>query len=116
MRRDRRGRTIAAARRRPEAGDVSTQGRTLVFIPAWNEERSLPDVVAEARGLPGVDVLVIDDGSTDGTAAAARAGGADVVSFEENRGLREGIAEGYRQGGGGGRGFLGGGGRRAPHT
>src|SRR3954463_9348416 len=97
MRRDRRGRTIAAARRRPDAGDVSTQGRTLVFIPAWNEERSLPDVVAEARGLPGVDVLVIDDGSTDGTAAAARAGGADVVSFEENRGLREGIAEGYRQ-------------------
>src|SRR3954451_18749091 len=97
MRRDRRGRTIAAARRRPDAGDVSTQGRTLVFIPAWNEERSLPGVIAEARELPGGDVLVIDDGSTDGTAAAARAGGADVVSFEENRGLREGIAEGYRQ-------------------
>jgi glycosyltransferase involved in cell wall biosynthesis len=98
MRRDRRGRTIAAARRRPDAGDrlVSTQARTLVFIPAWNEERSLPGVLAEARELPGVDVLVIDDGSTDGTAAAARAGGADV-SFEENRGLREGIAEGYRQ-------------------
>jgi len=73
------------------------QGRTLVFIPAWNEERSLPAVLAEARELPGVDVLVIDDGSTDGTAAAARAAGADVVSFEVNRGLREGIAEGYRQ-------------------
>jgi glycosyltransferase involved in cell wall biosynthesis len=71
---------------------------TVVFIPAWNEERSLPGVLADARSsLPDIDVLVIDDGSTDGTAAAARAGGADVVSFEHNRGLREGIAEGYRQ-------------------
>ena len=71
---------------------------TVVFIPAWNEEASLPGVLAEAReSLPGVDLLVIDDGSTDGTAEAARAGGADVVSFGVNRGLRAGIAEGYRQ-------------------
>jgi len=71
---------------------------TLVFIPAWNEERSLPGVLAEARAdLPGADLLVVDDGSTDGTATAAREGGADVVSFGENRGLRAGIAEGYRQ-------------------
>ena len=73
-------------------------GDTLVFIPAWNEESSLPGVLAEAySAIPGVDLLVIDDGSTDGTAAVARAAGADVVSFDENRGLREGIAEGYRQ-------------------
>jgi glycosyltransferase involved in cell wall biosynthesis len=71
---------------------------TVVFIPAWNEERSLPGVLADARGaLPEADLLVIDDGSTDGTAAVARAAGADVVSFGQNRGLREGIAEGYRQ-------------------
>jgi glycosyltransferase involved in cell wall biosynthesis len=71
---------------------------TVVFIPAWNEERSLPGVLTEARAsLPDADLLVINDGSTDGTAAAARAGGAEVVTFEENRGLREGIAEGYRQ-------------------
>ena len=71
---------------------------TLVFIPAWNEESSLPGVLAEARAaLPDTDLLVVDDGSTDGTADAARAGGAEVVSFAENRGLREGIAEGYRQ-------------------
>ena len=44
-----------------------------------------------------MDLLVVDDGSTDGTAEAARAGGAEVVSFSENRGLRDGIAEGYRQ-------------------
>jgi len=71
---------------------------TIVFIPAWNEESSLPGVLAEARSsLPDADLLVVDDGSTDGTAEAAREGGAEVVSFGENRGLREGIAEGYRQ-------------------
>jgi glycosyltransferase involved in cell wall biosynthesis len=71
---------------------------TLVFIPAWNEEGALPGVLADAHGaLRGVDLLVIDDGSTDGTARVAREGGADVVSFEENRGLRAGIAEGYSQ-------------------
>ena len=71
---------------------------TIVFIPAWNEEGSLPGVLAEARSsLPDADLLVVDDGSTDGTADAAREGGAEVVSFGENRGLRAGIAEGYRQ-------------------
>jgi glycosyltransferase involved in cell wall biosynthesis len=70
---------------------------TLVFIPAWNEEGSLPGVLDEARrDLPGVDVLVIDDGSKDATAEVAREAGALVTSFPENRGLRSGIAEGYR--------------------
>jgi glycosyltransferase involved in cell wall biosynthesis len=69
---------------------------TLVFIPAWNEEESLPAVLDELRaGLPQADVLVVDDGSTDGTAAVARAHGAEVESFGENRGLQEGIAAGY---------------------
>jgi glycosyltransferase involved in cell wall biosynthesis len=70
--------------------------RTLVFIPAWNEEDNLPAVLDElAEGLPDADVVVIDDGSTDDTAALARARGAEVVSFGENRGLRVGIAAGY---------------------
>ena len=69
---------------------------TLVFIPAWNEEKNLPAVLDELHaGLPECDVLVVDDGSTDGTAAVARAHGADVLSFDANRGLREGIAAGY---------------------
>jgi hypothetical protein len=70
---------------------------TIVFIPALNEEDNLPAVLDELRdGLPGVDVLVVDDGSTDGTADVARAHGAEVLSFGENRGLREGVAAGYR--------------------
>ena len=69
---------------------------TLVFIPAWNEEENLPAVLAElAAQLPETDVLVVDDGSTDGTADIARGKGADVLSFGENRGLRAGIAAGY---------------------
>ena len=71
---------------------------TIVFIPAWNEEASLPAVLEDAaEHLPDADVLVIDDGSTDGTAQVAREHGADVLSFGANRGLRAGIAEGYRQ-------------------
>jgi len=69
---------------------------TLVFIPAWNEEQNLPAVLDELRQeLPGADVLVVDDGSTDNTAAVAREHGAEVLSFGENRGLRAGIAAGY---------------------
>jgi glycosyltransferase involved in cell wall biosynthesis len=69
---------------------------TLVFIPAWNEEENLPTVLDELHaGLPHAHVLVVDDGSTDGTAAIAKAHGAEVLSFGENRGLQEGIAAGY---------------------
>jgi glycosyltransferase involved in cell wall biosynthesis len=71
---------------------------TVVFIPAWNEEESLPAVLAELHSeLPEADVLVIDDGSTDRTADVAREAGAVVVSFGVNRGLRAGIAAGYRE-------------------
>jgi glycosyltransferase involved in cell wall biosynthesis len=69
---------------------------TLVFIPAWNEAQNLPAVLEELQvELPDVDVLVVDDGSTDGTADAARARGAEVLSFGENRGLQSAIAAGY---------------------
>jgi glycosyltransferase involved in cell wall biosynthesis len=69
---------------------------TLVFLPAWNEEESLPAVLDELHGgLPAAELLVVDDGSTDGTAELAREGGAEVISFGSNRGLPAGIAAGY---------------------
>jgi glycosyltransferase involved in cell wall biosynthesis len=68
----------------------------VVFIPAWNEEQNLPAVLDElACELPDADVLVIDDGSVDATAAVGREHGAEVLTFPENRGLRAGIAAGY---------------------
>ena len=71
---------------------------TVVFIPAWNEELSLPVVLAELRaGLPDADVLVVDDGSTDGTAAVGTRPRCDRSLVRPNRGLRAGIAAGYRE-------------------
>jgi glycosyltransferase involved in cell wall biosynthesis len=70
---------------------------TLVFIPAWNEDQSLPAVLSDVRReLPTVDLLVVDDGSTDRTAQVASEGGAEVLSLGSNRGLPIGIAAGYR--------------------
>ena len=75
---------------------MSQQHDTVVFLPAWNEEENLPAVLDELRReLPESDLLVVDDGSSDGTAEIAREHGADVLSFGANRGLRAAIAAGY---------------------
>jgi glycosyltransferase involved in cell wall biosynthesis len=55
---------------------------TLVAIPALNEEATIAAVVSEVRlAVPWADIMVIDDGSSDATAAAARLAGARVVSL-----------------------------------
>ncbi|HEY8081997.1 MAG TPA: glycosyltransferase family 2 protein [Solirubrobacterales bacterium] len=70
--------------------------RTLVFIPAWNEEAAVADVIEGIRGrMPDVDVLVVDDGSTDATATRARAAGALVASLPFNQGLGAALQTGY---------------------
>ena len=57
-------------------------------IPAWNEEASIVDVIMKVRShQPGVDVLVVDDGSTDDTAVRARGAGATVISLPFNVGV-----------------------------
>jgi glycosyltransferase involved in cell wall biosynthesis len=56
-----------------------------VLVPAFNEQRTIGAVVSGA--LPHVaSVLVVDDGSTDGTAEAARRAGAEVISHARNLG------------------------------
>lgn len=59
-----------------------------VVIPAHNEEPTIADVVrACAAHTPGLlEVIVVDDGSTDNTSQAAAAAGADVLRLEQNRG------------------------------
>ncbi len=70
--------------------------KTLVFIPAWNEEHSIEAVIADARkNLPKVDLLVIDDGSTDRTAARARRAGVMVASLPFNKGVGAAHQTGY---------------------
>lgn len=66
-----------------------------VLVPAYNSEASIGAVVEgiASRGLP---VLVIDDGSTDGTAAVARRAGAEVISHPGNLGKGEALRSGWR--------------------
>ncbi len=62
--------------------------RVLVFVPAYNEEGSIRNVVTGVRlTVPNADVLVIDDGSSDHTSSEARAGGAIVVRHPFNLGI-----------------------------
>jgi hypothetical protein len=66
--------------------------KTLVIIPAYNEEQTISEVVRDIKKhLPQTDILVIDDGSTDGTAGKARQEGAEVISLTYNMGI--GVAQ-----------------------
>lgn len=69
-----------------------------VVIPAYNEARSIADVVAKVRAVgPDFQILVIDDGSNDGTGDAARAAGAEVVRHPYNIGNGASIKSGIRR-------------------
>jgi glycosyltransferase involved in cell wall biosynthesis len=71
--------------------------RVLIIVPAWNEAASIAEVIAEIRGeLPGVDVLVVDDGSSDATSAVALAAGALVATLPYNLGVGGAMRTGYR--------------------
>jgi glycosyltransferase involved in cell wall biosynthesis len=62
--------------------------KNLVFLPAWNEERTVGEVVAQIRIIhPDFDVLVVDDGSTDSTHELARNAGAFVIRLPVNLGV-----------------------------
>lgn len=75
----------------------SIAGRLLVLIPAYNEERDLPRVIAGVREtVPSADVLVVDDCSRDETSRVARESGAAVVRHPINLGYGAGLLTGYR--------------------
>jgi glycosyltransferase involved in cell wall biosynthesis len=66
--------------------------KLIVQIPCYNEEKTLPQTVADIPrridGMDTVEILVIDDGSTDRTVETAKALGVDhIVSHKRNRGL-----------------------------
>ena len=72
-----------------------------VLIPAFNEEDSLASVVRSIpqviTGISSIDVVVIDDGSTDGTAEIARQIGARVVRHAHNQGVGAAFQSGLRR-------------------
>ncbi len=58
-----------------------------VIIPAFNEERTIGEVVKIAKNNPFVDeVIVVNDASTDRTPIIAKKSGAKVINFKENKG------------------------------
>jgi glycosyltransferase involved in cell wall biosynthesis len=71
--------------------------RTLVIIPALNEEESLPRVLDDLGSqLPDFDVVVVDDGSRDGTACVATRCGVAVLSLPFNLGVGGALQTGFR--------------------
>jgi glycosyltransferase involved in cell wall biosynthesis len=68
-----------------------------VIVPAYNEEEALPATLKELRqAAPGLDVLVVDDGSADETSATARAAGARVLRLPFNVGVGGAVRTGLR--------------------
>jgi glycosyltransferase involved in cell wall biosynthesis len=66
--------------------------KLIVQIPCYNEEKTLPQTVADIpetiSGIEAIEILVIDDGSTDNTIAAAKATGVNhIIRNTKNKGL-----------------------------
>jgi glycosyltransferase involved in cell wall biosynthesis len=79
-------------------GSVSSPyQRTLIVMPAFNEQEAVGNVVREVRStLPGVSVLVVDDGSRDATSRVAREAGARVATLPFNLGVGGAMRVGFR--------------------
>jgi glycosyltransferase involved in cell wall biosynthesis len=76
--------------------------KLVIQIPAFNEEKYLPAALRalprRIRGVSSIQVLVVDDGSTDGTVEEALAAGADkVLSLPAHRGLAFAFAAGLEE-------------------
>jgi glycosyltransferase involved in cell wall biosynthesis len=72
-------------------------GRIVAIVPAYREEDAITGVVEEIRAFdPAIDVVVIDDGSPDATAAVAARAGARVVRLPFNLGIGAAVQTGFR--------------------
>jgi glycosyltransferase involved in cell wall biosynthesis len=69
-----------------------------IVIPVFNEARALPELIGKIRALklPHAEIIVVDDGSTDGSAEAAMGAGASVVGHPYNIGNGAAVKSGIR--------------------
>ena len=71
--------------------------RTLVIMPAWNEEEVIGNTITELlQRVPEVDLVVVNDGSTDHTSEIARRAGAFVIDLPYNMGVGAAMRTGYK--------------------
>src|SRR5437764_10227984 len=71
--------------------------RRVAIVPALNEEHAIARVIDELRAFdPGLDIVVVDDGSVDRTAAVAAAKGALVLRLPFNLGIGGAVQTGFR--------------------
>lgn len=75
----------------------ANEPRVLVLIPAYNESANITRVIESVKKYePGVDILVVNDGSRDGTAYLANLAGAHVVSHPFNMGYGVACQTGFK--------------------
>jgi len=75
------------------------QSRLTIIIPAFNEERAIGQVIADIQAVCGSsihEIIIVDDGSTDDTAAIAAAAGCRVIRHSHNRGYGAALKTGIR--------------------
>ncbi|HSG49578.1 MAG TPA: glycosyltransferase family 2 protein [Longimicrobiales bacterium] len=82
------------------AADTPVAEGVTVVVPAYNEERGIAPTLREIRSVMEEmdrpwEILVVDDGSTDATAAVAAGEGARVVRVSENRGYGAALKRGF---------------------
>jgi hypothetical protein len=71
--------------------------RRIAIVPAFNEAQNIGPLLAELKALdPGLEVVVVSDGSTDATAEIAAAAGAHVVRLPFNLGIGGAVQTGFR--------------------
>lgn len=81
----------------PPAQRAPRRLRSIAIVPAYNEAESLGTVLEEIRAAdPDLDVVVVNDGSTDASANVAAAAGAAVVSLPFNVGIGGAVQTGYQ--------------------
>ncbi len=82
---------------RAAVDDRLAQTRRVAIVPARDESACIADVVREIRAFdPGMEVVVVDDGSRDATGEAAKAAGARVVRLPFNLGIGGAVQTGFR--------------------
>ncbi|WP_209352689.1 glycosyltransferase family 2 protein [Neoroseomonas nitratireducens] len=82
---------------RPAPSPALAGGGLVILMPAFQEAATIGALVARVLdAMPGTPLLVVDDGSTDGTGAIAEAAGAEVVTAPANEGKGAALRRGMR--------------------